>query len=186
MKRLITILIVFLILAVPAFAQNPIEDLVMNLKAAGFQLVLLWLLTLAIVFGILSHVETPKSLSARGVISIVTAFMVLLAAAGTETATFVSTLVTSSILVAVGLLMVVVFLEIAGAKAGGEHVFAKHPRFFASAIIILLILIFIGAGGLGLLNIPSISISDPLLAIIFFLIIMVATIWIMMKETGKK
>jgi hypothetical protein len=185
-KKIASCLIGFLLVASPVFA-NPIEDLVMNLRAAGFQLVLLWLLTLAVVYGILSHIDLPKSITTRGVISIVASFMVLVAAAGTATADFISTLMSSSIVVAFGLIIAMIFLEITGTKAGGEHVFAKHPRFFATAILILLILVFIGAGGLGILNLPAISfsLSDPLLAILFFLIVMVASIWIMVKETKK-
>ena len=186
-KRIASVLIGFLLVASPAFAQNPIEGLVLNLKSAGFQLVLLWLLTLAIVYGVLSHIDLPKSITTRGVISIVASFMVLLAAAGTQAADFIGTLMSSSIVVAFGLLIAMIFLEITGTKVGGEHIFAKHPRFFGAAILILLIMIFVGAGGLGIINIPaiSISLSDPLLAIIFFLIVMVATVWIMVKESGK-
>jgi hypothetical protein len=170
----------------PAFAQNPIEELIVNLKAIGFQLVLLWLLTLAVIYGILSHLELPKSITARGVIYIVSAFMVLLAAAGSQAANFISNLITSSVLVAFGLMIAMIFLEITGTKSGGEHIFAKHPKFFGMALIILAILIFIGAGGLGLLNIPVFALSDPLIAIIFFLLIMVASIWILIKEGDKK
>jgi len=186
MRKFASGLVGFLLVVSPAFAQNPVEDLIVNLRAIGFQLVLLWLLTLAVVYGILSHMELPKSTSARGVISIVSAFMVLLAAAGTQAADFISNLVTSSILVAFGLLVAMIFLEITGTKVGGEHIFAKHPKFFAAALLILAILIFIGAGGLELLNIPVFALSDPLIAIIFFLLIMVASIWILIKESGEK
>ena len=178
--------IAFLILATPVFAQSAIENLISGLRAAGFQLVLLWLLTLAVVYGILSHVEIPKSLSARGVISISLAFFVLLAAAAGQAATFVSNLVTASILVAFGLMFAVIFIEIAGAKHEQKHVLAMHPKFFGVAIIILAILIFIGAGGLGILNLPSISITTPTTALIFFLLIMAAAVWVMHKETMSK
>ncbi|MFH1229578.1 MAG: hypothetical protein V1678_04100 [Candidatus Aenigmatarchaeota archaeon] len=175
-------------MANPVFALSPMESLISNLRAAGFQLVLLWLLTLAVVYGILSHMELPKSITTRGVISIVSAFMVLIAAAGSAAAEFISSIVTSSILVAFGLIMTMIFIEIVGAKSGGEHIFAKHPKFFASALIIIFIMIFIGAGGLGLLNIsfPIFALTDPLIAIVFFLLIMVATIWILVKEGDKK
>jgi hypothetical protein len=184
--KIASCLIGILLAVTPALAQNPVESLIVSLRAIGFQLVLLWLLTLAVVYGILSHMELPKSITARGVISIVSAFMVLLAAAGTQAADFISTLVTSSVLVAFGLIIAMIFLEITGTKAGGEHIFAKHPRFFGAALIILAILIFIGAGGLSLLNIPVFALSDPLIAIIFFLLIMVASIWILVKESDKK
>jgi hypothetical protein len=180
-KKIVSCLIGLLLVASPVLA-NPIEDLAANLRAAGFQLVLLWLLTLAIVYGVLSHMNLPKSVSTRGVISIVAAFMVLIAVAGTQAASFISSLTTASIVVAFGIMITMIFLEIAGAKVGGDHIFAKNPRFFGGAIIVLFILIFIGLGGLGLLHLPTINISDPLLAIIFFLIVMVASIWILVKE----
>lgn len=188
-KSIISSIFTVLLLATPVFAQsygNPIESLILNLRAIGFQLVLLWMLTLAVVYGVLSHLELPKSITSRGVISIVSAFMVLLAAAGTQAADFVSNLITSSIVVAFGLIIAMIFLEIAGAKADGQHIFAKHPRFFGMALIIVMILIFIGAGGLAIINFPIISLSDPLMVIIVFLLIMVASIWILVKESDKK
>jgi hypothetical protein len=180
-KKIASCLVGILLVASPVLA-NPIEDLAANLRAAGFQLVLLWLLTLAIVYGVLSHLNMPKSVSTRGVISIVAAFMVLIAAAGTQAANFISSLTTASIVVAFGIMITMMFLEIAGAKVSGEHIFAKNPKFFGGAIIVLFILMFIGLGGLGIINLPSINLSDPLLAIIFFLIVIVASIWILVKE----
>lgn len=163
-----------------------LETLILNLKEAGFPLILLWLLTLAVVYGILSHVEIPRSMSARGVISLVAAFLVLFAAAATPATSFISNLVIASILIAFGLMIVMIFLEITGTKAGGEHVFAKHPRFFGAAIIILAILVFIGAGGLALVPVAVPTITSSLLAILFFLAVMAVAVWVLMRETGGK
>lgn len=158
--------------------------LIVNLRETGFPLILLWLLSLAITYGILSHVKIPQSLSARGVISIVVSFMILVAAAATQVVSFVTNLVIAGVMIAFGLLFAVMFLEIAGAKHEGKHIFALHPKFFGLALIILLVLIFIGAGGLGILNIPNIEITTPMLAIVFFLIIMAVAVWVMFKEGG--
>jgi len=163
-----------------------IETLILNLKAAGFPLVLLWLLTLSVVYGILSHVEIPKSMTARGVIAIVAAFMVLFAAASSAATAFVENIITSGIVIAFGLMIVIIFIEIAGAKEGKEHVFAKHPKFFGIAIVILMILVFIGAGGLAILNLPSINFTDSLLAVLFFIAIMGIAVWVLIKEGGGK
>ena len=184
-KKTLPIFLGILLFVTPAFAENPIESLIQNLKAVGFQLVLLWLLTLAVVYGVLSHVEIPKSISARGVISIVAAFMVLLAAAGTQAAMFISNLITASILVAFGLIIAMIFLEITGTKVGGEHIFAKYPQFFGAAILILLIAIFVGLGGLNLVHIPMVTLSGSILAILLFLAVMVITIWALVRETDK-
>jgi hypothetical protein len=181
------LLIGFLISVTPAFAMelNPIESMIVALRDAGFQLVLLWLLTLAVVYGILSHLELPKSMTARGVISIVSSFLVLVAAAGTMAANFLSNLATSAIAVAFGLMVTMIFLEITKTKEGGEHIFAKHPKFFAAALIIIAILVFIGAGGLSFIAIPEIAISTPIAAIGLFLIVMMASVWILFKEGEK-
>lgn len=160
-----------------------LTTLIATLRASGFPLILLWLLTLSVVYGILSHIKIPNSKTVRGVISIVAAFMVLFAAASGPAAVFVENIVVSGIVIAFGLFIVLIFLEIAGAKEGGAHIFAKHPIFFGIALLILTILIFIGAGGLGILNLPAIRITEPLLAIVFFLVVMVVAIWILMKET---
>jgi len=163
--------------------MGALQTLILNLRAGDFPLILLWLLTLAVVYGILSHVNLPQSKPARGVISIVAAFMVLFAAAAGPAAIFIENIVVSGIVIAFGLLIVMIFLEITGAKEGGAHIFTKHPKFFGIAIIILAILIFIGAGGLGILNLPAIRITDPIIAILFFLAIMGMAIWVLMKET---
>jgi len=160
-----------------------LETLILNLRASGFPLILLWLLTLSVLYGILSHIDIPRSKTARGVISIVAAFMVLFAAASGPAAVFIENIVVSGIVIAFGLFIVLIFLEISGAKSDGVHIFAKHPIFFGAALLILAILIFIGAGGLGILNLPAIRITEPLLAIVFFLVVMVVAIWILMKET---
>jgi len=182
-------LVGLLVAATPAFAlstMNPIESMVITLRDAGFQLVLLWLLTLAVVYGVLSHMQLPKSITARGVISLVSSFLVLVAAAGTQAAVFLSTLTTYAIVVAFGLIITMIFLEITGTKANGEHIFSKHPRFFAACLIAVAILIFVSAGGLNFIAIPAIVISTPIAAIGVFLIVMMASVWILVKESGEK
>lgn len=163
---------------------SPIETMILNLREAGFPLVLLWMLTVAIVYGILSHVNVPKSYSARATISIICGFLVLFAAAATSAAIFLSTLIASFVAVAFGLMMLLIFLEIAGAKAGGKHVFEAYPKFFAAALIIIAIAIFVGAGGLKFINI-SWYISDATIALVFFLVIMAISLWVLTKEEKK-
>lgn len=163
-----------------------LAEMLMALREAGFLLVLLWLFSLAIVYGILSHINMPKSVSARGVIAITASFLVLLAASAGPAAIFISNLMTVGVVVGFGLMIALIFLEMTGTKAEGQHVFAKHPKFFASALLIIVILIFIGAGGAGILNIPSFAINEPILAMLFFLVVMVLAIWILMKESGGK
>jgi len=181
------LLVGFLIVASPVLANttNPIESMIVSLRDAGFLLVLIWLLTLAIVYGVLSHIELPKSITARGVISIVASFLVLVAVAGSQAATFLSNFTTYAIAIAFSLFILMMFLEITQTKISGEHIFSKHPRFFAAALIIIAILIFASAGGLGLIGFPIIQITTPAVAIGVFLIVMVASVWILFKEGEK-
>ena len=158
----------------------------MSWREAGLPLLFLWMLTLAIVYGVLTHVKMPNSNSARGVISIVTAFMVLFAAAATQVTAFLSTIVTSFIAIAFGLLLIIIFLEMTGTKVGDKHVFGAHPKFFATIIILIGVAIFIGAAQMtGLFNF-NIIISDTILGMVFFLVIIVVAMWALMKEGGGK
>ena len=182
------LLLGFLITVVPVLADepgNPIEIMIVTLRNAGFQLVLLWLLTLAVMYGVLSHVELPKSKSARAVISVTISFLVLIAVAATQAVTFLSALFTSAIAVAFSLMVLMIFLEITKTKVGGEPIFAKYPVPFAIGLIIIAVLIFIGAGGLSFIAIPAIDLSTPIIAISIFLIVMVASVWILVKESGE-
>lgn len=161
-----------------------LETIIISLRDAGFPLILLWLLTLSVVYGILSHVKVPSSKAVQGVIAIVAAFLVFFAAAATQATTFMSNMVTSFIVIGVALLMAVIFLELVGIKSG-EHVFQKNAKVFAVAIIVIIVLIFVGAGGLGILNLPAVNVSDSIIAIFLFLIVMVVAIWALMHGGEK-
>jgi hypothetical protein len=165
---------------------TPIDAIIMSWREAGLPLLFLWMLTLAIMYGVLTHVKLPNSNSARGVISIVVAFLVLFAAAATQVTAFLSAITTSFIAIAFGLLLIVIFLEMTGTKIGDKHVFGAHPRFFAAIIILIGVAIFIGAAQMtGLFNF-NIIISDTIMAMVFFIIIIAVTMWALVKEGGDK
>ncbi|MFP4115715.1 MAG: hypothetical protein ACLFTQ_00710 [Candidatus Aenigmatarchaeota archaeon] len=158
-----------------------IEQMITNLEQAGvFAYLLPWLLTLAVVFGLLEHYEIPKSVSARGVISIVIAFLVL--PAGNAVAPFLEGLVKGFIVIASGILVTIIFVEMLGFKAGDvENIFEKHPRSFGGIMIILAILVFIGAGGLEILDV-SFEVSQELITLLFFLAVISIGGWFMISE----
>ncbi len=166
-----------------------IVEFVESLRSAGFGLVFLWLLTLSIVYGILSHIGggLPRSVSARGIISISISFLVLLAASGPATAAFLSNLTSSLVIIAFGILITMIFLEMAGVKVGekGLHIFHQHGTVFGIALIVLIILVFIGAGGLKLVGLPTINITGEIAALALFIIVMVAAIYLLYTETTK-
>ena len=164
-----------------------LAEVIMLLRESGFPLVLLWLLTLAIVYGLLQHANTPKSVTARSVIAITAAFLVLLAAAATPAIAFLENLVVASVLIAFGLIVTVIVLEIAGVGITAEKsIFKAHPKAVGGIIIILVILVFLGAGGLYFLNLPTIKISDTIIAFVVFIGVMIGAVALMVKETKKK
>src|SRR3989344_9635675 len=91
-------------------------DLTM-LTNLGFPQILLWLLSFALIFGVLDQVKIPKDKPSRGIISIVVAFLVLFSVP-TSLITTISSLSTNLILVILAVLTFIVFLEAAGVKAG--------------------------------------------------------------------
>ncbi|MEM5804508.1 MAG: hypothetical protein QXU82_01525 [Candidatus Aenigmatarchaeota archaeon] len=162
-----------------------LTEVILALREAGFALVLLWALTLALVYGLLQHVNIPKSVTARGVISITAAFLVLLAAAAGPAVAFLENLVTASIIIAFGLLLTVIFLEIAGVKVGESKIsiFASHPKFFGAIILVLFVVIFIGAGGLQVIGLPRIVITEAVATFVLLIAVMIGAIWVLMKES---
>ena len=134
-----------------------------------------WMLTLAIVYGILEHYKIPNSQSARGVISIVAAFLVL--PVGPIIAPFLTNMVKSMLVIGVGILVALIFVEMLGYKVGkGENIFEKYPVGFGVVLIIIAILVFVSSGGMQLLNI-NINIDSNTLSAIFFIIIMILGVW---------
>jgi len=134
-----------------------------------------WMLTLAIVYGILEHYKIPNSQSARGVISIVAAFLVL--PVGPMIAPFLTNMVKSMLVIGVGILVALIFVEMLGYKVGkGENIFEKYPVGFGIILIIIAILVFVSSGGMQLLNI-NINIDSNALSAIFFIIIMILGVW---------
>ncbi len=134
-----------------------------------------WMLTLAIVYGILEHYKMPQSQSARAVISLVAAFLVLPLAPSLSG--FLTGLVGGLLVVGVGILTALIFVELLGYKVGkGENIFEKHPVGFGIIMILIAIMVFVGAGGLELLNF-QVELGNDVLAALFFLGAMTLGVW---------
>ncbi len=158
-----------------------------------FVYLLPWLLTFAIVFGILEHYNVPKSKSARTIISLVLAFFVI--PVSEPVVTILGKMGMGLIMLFAGLLFILILFEITGTrhyigtfedKEGkrGVHkqkITERYYRTFGVALAILAVMIFIGAGGLQYLGYPVPSINYPL---VFFIGIIVLMIWWMVRE-GK-
>ncbi len=162
----------------------------------GFAEILLWLLSFAVVFGVLSQAGKegmPKDKGTRAIIAIVVAFMVLFATPSSLIATL-STLSTNLLLVILAVLTFIVFIEAAGVKATPSKyvahkgkvqkieepktIFEQYSKHFAIAFIIIAVLLFVGAGGLGLLGIGAVLPQTSLMTLLFFLVVILAVVWL--------
>ncbi|MFP4046039.1 MAG: hypothetical protein ACLFS3_03190 [Candidatus Aenigmatarchaeota archaeon] len=157
-------------------AGSIIGTMITNMENLGFFAYMLpWLLTLAVTFGILENYEIPESVSARGVISIVMAFLVL--PVGNYIAPFFEDLVMGFIVLAAGILVAVIFVELLGFESAGvDNIFLEHPQTFGAIMIILAALVFIGAGGLNFIGV-DIQVSEELVTLLFFLAAISIGVW---------
>jgi len=162
-----------------------------------FIYVIPWLLVFAIVYGILGHYKVPKSNSARTIIALVLAFFIM-PIAGPVVAVL-GQLGMGMLILFAGLLFIMILFEITGIRhlkgtvdqegkvsiSKKEKTTEKYYKSFGVAIAILVIMVFIGAGGLAYFgySAPWIQINYPL---VFFVGIIVLIIWWMVKEGESK
>lgn len=177
-------------------------DLLMQVERLGFGDILLWLLSFALVYGILNQVNMPKARPVRGIIAIVVAFFVLLSAPDMIIRTLTN-LSTGLLVILLGILVIFTFLEIAGVKhlnpvkgkfkgpEGKEYegiagyqpasMFTGHPKVWAAVLIMVAIVLFVGAGGLSLTGIALPAGIDPMGALVIAMIAL-AVIWLIMEK----
>lgn len=186
--------------------QVPMDQLPGNLPLGGefFTYALPWLLTFAIVYGFLQHVEIPKSSSARAVISLVLAFFVMPVAA--PIVGFLQGIGTSLILVITGVLFFLVLLELTqtekypqervegidpetrekveGLPPGAESkkLTEEHTREFGVIVFIILGVIFWGAGGFDALGVGNFVPAIDLTTLFFLAVLSLAIIWMVYKD----
>ncbi|MDD5416948.1 MAG: hypothetical protein PHU12_03150 [Candidatus Aenigmarchaeota archaeon] len=179
-------------------------DIFSSLATLGFPQILLWLLTFAVVYGVLSHVGEkgmPKSNAARAIISMVAAFMVLF---GTPAAliTVMTKMSASLILVVVALLIMIVFLEVLGVKFSREvetigldkegrpvktktpvnvSLFEKYMLEFGVILLLLVVYIFFASGGADLIGMPRLYFNQQTIATLAFFGVIIAAIMWMIK-----
>ena len=175
-----------------------------QLQAFGLTDIILWMITFAVVYGVLSQVGegVPKHKGSRGIIAIVIAFMVLFGAP-TQLSGMIAKMSSSLLLIVLGLLTLIVFVEAAGLKIhktdfatdekgkrhkmviGEEGVFEAYGKYFGAALLFIVVMIFVTSGGLkyiGLGNIGGFGEINILGAGLFVMIVL-AIIW-MIAESG--
>ncbi len=144
-----------------------------------------WLLVFALVYGILSQLGDgiPKSDAARAVISIVLAFFSLLFAE--PLMVFLQRMGGSAIVILTAFLFFLILVELTKLKGGAVGFLGSHPGKLALVILVIVVVLFLGSGGIELLGLGEIdSPLDP--ATIFFLVVVALSIWWMVKESEDK
>ena len=175
------------------------------LQGMGLEEILIWLLSFAIIFGILEQVQLPKSKGTRGIIAIVIAFFALFASVGSGLIEILSSMSVGLLLIILVIIVFIVFMESAGVKSSkfkrvgkdesgktihtrtkeGGNILQEHPSAFALALVIIAILIFVAAGGMNLLGF-NISLGETsTMTLLFFGVIILAVVW-MIANPGEK
>ncbi len=147
--------------------------------------ILLWLLTYAVVYGVLSQAGIPQSKAARSIIALVAGFFVLMSNPLSVLAVL-SQVTSDMLLVIIALLSFLVFVEMMGVKIGGQkpHEHSSVAKIIFLALIVIATAIFVSAGGLELLGWRSAGIFNISWNTLFFIIVIVGAIWWMISEGG--
>ncbi|HLC51247.1 MAG TPA: hypothetical protein VJH90_02635 [archaeon] len=168
------------------------------LQRLGFADILLWLLTFAIVYGLLSKAKVPQSKEAQAIIAMVFGFLVLFAVPSAVVG-YISQLSTGLVLVLLGLLVFIVLMEAlgfklkkvlpvfdekTGKKIGATEkemsVFEAHPYVFGAAFLIIIALLFVSSGGLSILGI-KIPTGFDITGTAVIIAVILAVLWILFK-----
>jgi len=177
-----------------------------ELQAFGLIDIILWMITFSVVYGVLSQVGekgVPAHKGSRAIIGMVVAFMVLFAAPAQLSLT-ISKISTSLLLIVLGLLTLIVFIEAAGVKVHGTHeyqtkegvirkpasegksIFDVYGKYFGIALLFIVVMIFVTSGGLSYLGMGNIGGfgNVNMLGIGLFVMIILAILW-MIAGSGK-
>lgn len=184
-----------LLLQIPLNVGSEVQQLA---QSEFFVFTIPFLLTFAIVYGILGHVDVPEDNQIRAVISLILGLLVLPTAPALMG--FLQPLTGSLMLLIGGLLVFIILLELLGLTTEHQHgaqtpsgqpvkgeegkapLFERHGSSFAVILVIIAGFIFVNSGGLELLGIqtPSVFLNTPLL---FFLVVMFLVVWfVSLKE----
>ncbi len=161
--------------------MSVLEEMLITLRQQGFDLILVWVLTMAIVYGVLTKVKMPESYSARGSISIAVGFLVMLASAGTAIPVIIMHMVTTMIVVGFALLLVVIFLELLGIKS--LELMEKHANIVLVIIAVITFFSFLASGGSSVFG-TAIRVPEAIVTMALFFIFAGIIIWLLAKEGG--
>jgi hypothetical protein len=154
----------------------------------GLPEILLWVLVFAIIYGILNMLNIFGKADATGkkhpahkihaLIALVMAFFVLMSVPLSVIA-IITSMSNSFVVIAMSLIVVIALLQVAVQK--NYFTEAKWVGYVALALVIVMALVFIGAGGLafiGLSSLPAVGIS---LETIVLAVIVIAVLWLILS-----
>jgi len=168
-------------------ADGAFQLLIQNMSRLGFfQFLFPFLLALAIVYGLLKWAmkdRMPKS--AVGVISLIIAFFVMVYSSwNSMIVTFFAEMSGMWLVIATGILFIVILLALVGfdieTLAKGE----KSKWILVLLIVFIGIVIFFGAGGAWLVNIPGWTMASDFWTVLFFIVILAIVIFWLGQEEG--
>ncbi len=164
------------------------DNLIISMQNLGmFQYLFPFLLALAVFYGILEFALKDRMKKGPvGLISIVLAFFVMFYAnTNPMIVGFFAALGGTTLIVACGILVIMIFLGLAGFQL--SEVFKKGYMmwFFVFVIILIGLIVFYGAGGGNFFNVPSFFVSSDFTAVILVIIIIALAMWFMTHEGEK-
>ena len=182
----------------------PITEMLTTLSSLGFAHVLLWLLTFAIVNGLMAQAKMlDNARETRAIIAIVAGFFVVLATP-VELISVISNMSAGMILVVMALLVIFIFVEALGVKTtmkvtskdpktgqpveGHQEVayFTKHGYIVAAVLIIVAVLIFFASGGGQFLGLQGISVTgEGMSSAVLIIVVIFAIIWLIAGEQAN-
>lgn len=172
-------------------------------QSFGLTDIMLWLLTFAIVYGVLSKSKVIESNTARAIIGIVLGFLVLLTPFHVLVSEILTKIASDLVLIVIGILLILVFLEVIGAKTKGKlkgyhpetkepvyeyekpiHYFQYHSGLTAIIFIAIAVFVFIHAGGLELLGIDIAQINKS--GLFFIIVVILGVMWLISRKPEEE
>lgn len=163
------------------------DNLVISMQNLGmFQYLFPFLLALAIFYGVLMWAIGDRVKKGPiGLISIVLGFFVMLYAnTNPMIVGFFSMLGGMTLIVASGILVIAILLGLVGFKFQEVFKGDYSKWILVFAIIIIGLIIYFGAGGGYLVNMPAFFISSDFTAVIIVIVIIAVAMWFMTRGEG--
>ncbi len=168
------------------------QGIISNMQNMGFfQYLFPFLLSLAIIWGLLENAPGVKDKfpkSAKAIISIILSFFVMLYTSWNPmVVSFFANLGGTFLVLASGILFILLLAGLVGfhpwSDIAEKNVWVKYGA--ALLIIFFLLLVLLGAGAGWLVPIPPVSLSSDFWTVVFVIAILAIAFWAMTKDSGK-